>query len=260
MQRDLTADRGSGEEIAFVERFWTDVWRRQGDPRRRLNRVARQPEYAVLRRYLPPPGRDVAVLDGGCGLGEWTVHLARLGYRAIGLDVSRETVATLTRLFPDAEFAVRDIRDTGLPDASIAVYFSWGVFEHFEEGLQRCIAEARRVLRPGGTLVISVPFDNLRQRWLRRGKPPAGTVPEGMRFYQWRLTREELRDELARAGFAVDEVRPIHTRGGVMRSLHHELGLPYGKVNAAAAALLAPLLPARVFAHMLLAAARKPAT
>lgn len=259
MQRDLMADGVGGSEIAFVERYWTDVWKRQGDPRRRLLRVARQPEYAVLRRYLPPPGRDVTVLDGGCGLGEWTVHLARQGYRAIGLDISRETVATLTRLFAEAEFAVSDIRATGLPEASVDAYFSWGVFEHFEEGLQGCIAEARRLLRPGGALVISVPFDNRRLRWLRRRKPPPAATPPGTRFYQWRLTRAELRDELTRGGFVVDEVRPIHTRAGVTRSLHHELGLPYGRLNTAASLLLSPFLPASVFAHMLLAAARKPA-
>lgn len=259
MQRDLTADVAQGAgEIAFVERYWTDVWRQQGGPQQRLRRVARRAEYAVLRRYLPPPAPDVTVLDGGCGLGEWTVHFARLGYRAVGLDISRETVAALSPLFPEAEFMVRDIRDTGLPAGSVDVYFSWGVFEHFEEGLHRCIAEAHRVLRPGGALVISVPFDNLRMQWLRRRKGPDTPAPPGLRFYQWRLTRQELQAELAAQGFTVDELRPIHTRGGLMRSLHHELGLPYGLVNSAAAAVLAPLMPARVFAHMLLAAARKP--
>jgi SAM-dependent methyltransferase len=200
----------------------------------------------------------VTVVDGGCGLGEWTVTLTRLGYRVIGLDISRETIGTLRRLFPEAEFVAGDIRDTGLPDNSVDLYYSWGVFEHFEEGLQRCIAEAHRVLRPGGMLVLTVPFENRRQRWLQRRRTRPAGAEQGLRFYQWRLTVDELRAELQRGGLAVQEVRPIHRRAGLQRSLHHELGLPYGKVNAAAAALLSPVAPASVFAHMLLAAARKP--
>src|SRR5690606_19977165 len=116
-------------------------------------------------------------------------------YRVIGLDISRETIATLQRLFPEAEFAVRDIRQTALPESSVDLYYSWGVFEHFEEGLQRCIGEAFRVLRPGGVLVITVPFENLRQRWLHRRRKPVAAGP-GLRFYQWRLRPEELREEL----------------------------------------------------------------
>ncbi len=42
-----------------------------------------------------------------------------------------------------------------------------------------------------------------------------------------RLTRRELRDCLSFGGFQVLDVRPIHKRQGVLRSLHHELGLPY---------------------------------
>jgi len=258
MRKDYTADTqvDAAPETAFIERYWTDIWNSLGDPKARLGRVVRQPEFRFLQRSLPPSG---AVLDGGCGMGEWTVHLARQGYRAVGLDISATTVATLTRLFPEAEFAVRDIRATEFADASFDAYFSWGVFEHFEEGLQRCIAEAMRVLKPGAPLLISVPFDNARLRWLRRNQPPAPAMaPAGSRFYQWRLTESELRTELERGGFKVEAVAPIHKRQGLMRSLHHELGLPYGRVVQALATMLSPVIPGSVFGHMLIAVARKP--
>ena len=54
-----------------------------------------RPEYRVMAPYLrqlPPSAR---MLDGGCGLGEWTVNLSRLGYRVLGLDISEETVTLL---------------------------------------------------------------------------------------------------------------------------------------------------------------------
>lgn len=258
MQKDMIEVDASASEIAFVERYWTEVWKREGGPRAKLAAISRKAEFRHLRRWLRhlPPG--ARVLDGGCGLGDWTAYVNSLGYSACGIDISRETVAQLQRLFPEVEFAVSDIRATAFADASFDLYFSWGVFEHFEEGLQRCIAEARRILKPGGTLLISVPFDNGRQQWLRR-RGRAGVVSPAGRFYQWRLTVAELRDELARGGFAVEAVTPIHKRQGVERSLHHELGLAYGLVTRAASAALSPLAPAGLFAHMLLAEARRPA-
>ena len=177
-----------------------------------------------------------------------------------GLDLSRETIGQLQARFPDAEFAAGDIRHTAFADAEFDAYFSWGVFEHFEAGLQPCIAEAFRVLKPGGYLFISVPLDNVRHGILgalRRGRPSGGTL----RFYQWRLTQAEIANELAIGGFDVIHTHPIHKRQGVLRSLHHECGLPYGwSLTKGLSVALAPLVPGAFIAHMLFAVARKPLT
>ena len=87
----------------------------------------------------------------------------------------------------------------------------------------------------------------------------ARTPAAGARFYQWRLTRAELAAELSRAGFEVLEVAAIHKRQGVLRALHHNLGLPYEWfISRALAAVIAPFVPGVVIAHMILAVAQKP--
>ena len=263
MRKDYTidSDAGAASETEFVERYWTAVWEREGGPKGAIEKIPGKAEFKVMAPYLAklPPG--ARLLDGGCGLGDWTLYFSRNGHPTLGLDLSRATVARLKELFPEAEFAVGDIRDTGLDGASFDGYFSWGVFEHFEEGLQPCIGEGYRLLKPGGYLFVSVPFDNLRHSLLggRAGRGRAAPIRDANRFYQWRLTRGELCRELAMGGFEILRVKPIHKRQGILRSLHHEFGLPYEWIlTKGLSVVLQPFVPGGLVAHMILAVARKP--
>lgn len=262
MRKDYIHDVDSEvDEAAFIERYWTEVWQREGGPKGAIGKISRRPEYRIMAPYLRRLPKDARLLDGGCGLGDWTVYLSRNGNSTLGLDISQKTIAQLQDLFPDAEFAVGDIRETGRPDASFDAYFSWGVFEHFEEGLQRCVGEAYRILKPNGYLFITVPFDNLRMALrgcFERLDGGRDATVDG-RFYQWRLTRGELARELSLGGFDVIKVKPIHKRQGVLRCLHHEFGLSYRwPLTNALSVVLQPFVPAGLIAHMVLAIARKP--
>lgn len=259
MRKDyIAAAEPADHETAFVEKFWTTVWEQEGGPQGKIDRIPRKDEYKIMAPFVAGLAKGARILDGGCGLGDWTLYFARQGYSVVGLDLSRQTVEQLRARFPQAEFVDGDIRRTNFVDSSFDAYFSWGVFEHFESGLQDCIGEAFRVIRPGGLLFVSVPLDNLRHAILGSLARPRPTDSR-LRFYQWRLTRAELARELEIGGFDVLKVQPISKRQGVLRSLHHEFGLPYEwLLTNGLSALLAPLIPGSLIGHMVLAVARKP--
>lgn len=270
MRKDYIAGghSGSSDETAFVEQFWTRNWQVAGGGiesrtthfQKTLDRFKFKSEWRLMRRYLRTLNQGARILDGGCGTGEWCVFLNNLGYNTVGMDISRETVAKLDSIFPDGEFVHGDIRDTAQPDASFDAIYSWGTFEHFEIGLHPCIDEAFRLLRPGGLLFITVPFDSagLSLTCLFDSSPTKPPL-EAPRFFQWRLTRKELAFELTAGGFEVLATKPIHRRQSVVRMLHHGFGLNYdAKIVRLIGLVVGLALPRSLAGHMLMAVARKP--
>lgn len=252
-------------EIEAISAQWTRKWEALGGPRGDVAEIAKRmawrEDFQILKPYIDRLPKGARLLDGGCGMGEWTVYLTRMGYPTTGLDVSSKTIGQLQQLFPDMEFRVGDIRATGVPASTYDLYFSWGTFEHFEEGFGPVVQEAFRVLKPGGILLTSMPFDNLRVAWsaIRASYKLKPDPALQTRFYQWRMTRAELARVLVKEGFAVDDVHIIGKRQGLQRLFQNTLGLDATSVPARGAAfLLAPFVPKIWIGHMVLAVARKP--
>ena len=263
----VTSDNSGLPDVVLVERHWTAIWQQnQADPAVLATRIAQREEYRLMSPYLKQLKPDDRILDAGCGLGEWTIFLSDQGYDVYGVDISRQTISWLNHQFPQYNFLSADIRHLSFPDRFFDAYFSWGVFEHFEEGLGGCINEAWRVLKLGGYLFISVPFHNWRHilrdaRPLSRwgiGYDSQKGYSSPMRFYQWRLTIPELEQELAMRGFRVLKIRPISVQEGLRRALHHDFHLKHGSfANRAVGRLLHRISPRRWFGHMLMAIAQK---
>ncbi len=255
----------AADETTLVEGFWSCVWQDHGTPP--LEDI---PGVKSSRGSIPISGACRPAADCSTVGADWEAgpaYYAARGFDAVGVDLSQDAVARCQARFPDAQFTQGDIRRTGLPSASFDAYFSWGTFEHFEEGLSPCIREAFRLLRPGGFLFVTVPFQN--RRHLRRNRRrlwqwdehchPADGYLRPMRFYQWRLTREELRRELLIGGFVVKRLHPIHKASGLRRMLANDWRLPAGTLaHRAARRLIGPFIPSRDVAHMILGIAIKP--
>ena len=248
------------DETEFIRQYWEEIWRQQRGRKRDDNQIVRREEYRIIAPYLKLLPKNARLLDGGCGLGKWAVFFSEKGYSVVGMDLARGTIEKLQALFPDIDFLVGDIRNTGLESRSFDCMFSWGVFEHFEEGMQLCIREASRLLRPGGYLFVSVPYDNFRHALKSiHDRNVADFKDKDVRFYQWRFTRKELIMELKLGGFDVLGVKQIGKRQGIFRCLHHEFALDYDWfATKALSFLLRPFIPAWLVAHMILGVAQKP--
>ena len=95
------------------------------------------------------------VADVGCGPGYVTRHLHDLGVDAFGIDLSPEMVAIARRDHPGLRFEVGTMTDLSLADASVAgVLAFWSVIHVPDPAVPGVFAQFRRVLRPGGPLLV----------------------------------------------------------------------------------------------------------
>jgi len=160
MKKDYVAvspEEASVDESVFIEDFWSQRWD-NGAHSQDPEAIYRKQEYRIMQPFLINLSPGSRILDGGCGMGVWTVFLANQGFDVVGLDISRHTIARLNELLPTHQFLCGDIRETQFPDASFDAYLSWGTFEHFEDGLGKCFREAKRILIPGGVFVYIRAF------------------------------------------------------------------------------------------------------
>ncbi|MBE1874876.1 class I SAM-dependent methyltransferase [Myceligenerans pegani] len=95
------------------------------------------------------------VADVGCGPGYVTRRLNDLGVDAFGIDLSPEMIAIARRDHPDLRFEVGTMTDLDLPDHSVAGLLAfWSVIHIPDHAVPGVFAQFRRVLRPGGPLLV----------------------------------------------------------------------------------------------------------
>ncbi len=116
-------------------------------------------ERAIERLGLPAHAQ---ILDAGCGSGRNMVELARLG-TVTGVELSSTSVQ-LARERDAGEVVEGSVMDMPLDDANFDLTVSLDVIEHLEDDIG-ALRELRRVTKPGGALLVTVPA----YQWLWSG-------------------------------------------------------------------------------------------
>ncbi|MFE4501006.1 class I SAM-dependent methyltransferase [Rhodococcus sp. NPDC056743] len=141
-----------------------------------------------------------AVLDAGCGPGQWTDFLAQRGLAVSGIDLVPQFVERARVQYPNLSFGLGAFEALDAATESMGGVLSWySLIHHNPQDIEAPLAEFARVIRPGGGLLVGFfngttvePFDH------------AATTG-----YRWPVA--ELSQVLVTAGFEVIET---HTRTG----------------------------------------------
>lgn len=156
--------------------------------------------HAASYAFAEPFCAGRRVLDLGCGSGYGACRIAGVASSVVGVDVAQDAVAFARGRYPRPNLSFMAIEPGGrLPfDAgAFDVVLSFQVIEHVEN-VRGYLEEARRVLRPGGVMVIITPD---RKHRLLPGQRP---------WNRWHLR------EYSVAGLA-REVSPVFELDAVLR-------------------------------------------
>jgi SAM-dependent methyltransferase len=126
--------------------------------------------------------RGMRVLDIACGTGAAAAEAVRRGARATGLDFSPEMLAQARRLHGVVDLHQGDAEHLPFEDNAFdAAVSNFGI--HHCERLQQAIAEAHRVLRPGGRFAFTLwvkPTDNAAWRLVHEAVAAHGRLDVGV--------------------------------------------------------------------------------
>jgi len=152
------------------------------------------------------------VLDIGCGFGRHAFETARRGGHVVAVDAGLDEVNGVATMFAamalEGEFQPDDVSATAVQGDTLALPFASNSFDRIicSEMLEHisndalAITELTRVLRPGGTLAVTVPRTGPeRLNWLLSSE--YHNVPGGhVRIY----TRRGLESQLGNAGLHIE--------------------------------------------------------
>jgi 2-polyprenyl-3-methyl-5-hydroxy-6-metoxy-1,4-benzoquinol methylase len=173
-------------------------------------------DFRARREFLlSAVGSGDRVLDLGCGEGVFAGELAGAGADVLGVDVASEPLRRAALGYPQLELQLIDGDGAWeLEDSAFDVVWAGEVIEHVAD-TAAWLSEVRRVLRSGGTLLLSTPACG--RLAMLRAALSSDTFAERfdplsdhLRFY----SRRTLTDLLREFGFEHVSVRAAGGRRG----------------------------------------------
>jgi ubiquinone/menaquinone biosynthesis C-methylase UbiE len=182
-----------------VQQYYEQLWERLPD--------GIEPQWFERRRAFllgaARPGERA--LDLGCGAGEFTAALAGAGVDVVGADVAEAALERARRRHPGLRF-VNVPFDGPLPfeDCSFELVWAGEVIEHVADTAE-WLSEVRRVLSPGGRLLVTTPSHGR----LRLALFGVAAFSEPLGDHLHLYTRRSLAELLGEFGFGEIQVREV---------------------------------------------------
>ncbi|MEK6302536.1 MAG: class I SAM-dependent methyltransferase [Acidobacteriota bacterium] len=117
-----------------------------------------------LSKCAPDGGR---ILDVGCGSGFFLRALDGTRWNRFGVEIGKAGGQQAARALGSDHVFTGTLIEAAFPDSSFDVVTLWSALEHTNEPRANLI-EARRILKPGGTLLVQLPnATSYQARWFK---------------------------------------------------------------------------------------------
>jgi SAM-dependent methyltransferase len=147
-----------------------------------------------LDQFLGMLSTGASVLDAGCAYGRDTQYLSSRGINARGVDLSSPLIKRARELYPDIEFSVADVRNTGFDNEALDGIWCHATLLHLnDEDMHSALLEFKRILRPNGILAVSLKKGEGIQEFVE------GFSSKSERFFNFK-THDTFAEQLGRAG------------------------------------------------------------
>ncbi len=163
-------------------------------------------EHLARYAFASRLSRNRRVLDAGCGTGYGAAELSYAANSVTGIDLSEDAVGDARDKYQRRNLNWLVASCTALPiaDESFDLVVAFEVIEHLTDW-QLLLTEAKRVLRPGGQLIVSTP----NRSYYAESRKLSGPNP----FHQHEFEYEEFRDALTAVFPHVSLFLQDHTEG-----------------------------------------------
>jgi SAM-dependent methyltransferase len=192
------------------EQYWYRYWKARLTPgyytSGGANDLASDQLGKILLQTISPQGLH---LEAGCGAGYWVDALRNHGFKIEGIEYASDLVELVHAANPELPVRQGNALHIDCPDNHYDTYLSIGVVEHRVEGPEPFLSEAYRVLKPGGKILISVPYFGP-SRKLKSRLSMYDRKPPNLPFFQYGFTSKEFANYLRAGGFSIEMVKPLY--------------------------------------------------